>query len=214
MPLRIDTAELYDNEEFLGEVLKRSGIPREDFFIITKLSLPESRRENALATLTSQLVKLQTTYVDLYHLHHLSEGDPDWKPTLKVLQHAVDRGWVRTLAGAHNPAAHGALYAAQVVHSIYSDECGSGLTKNSLRISTTSLTGWPETVLPIRDPIVRAIAKHYGLSPAQVLLRWAMEHGPVSFYPTFIRPTSLVLRACFGSITPRLIKSCAGFAPS
>ena len=65
----IDTAAAYMNEEAVGKAIKRSGIPREEIFITTKLWIQDAGYENAKKAFTKSLERLQVDYIDLYLIH-------------------------------------------------------------------------------------------------------------------------------------------------
>ena len=64
-----DTAQAYANEEGVGRAIKNSGIPREEFFIVTKIWISNYGEEKAYQSILSSLEKLQTEYIDLLLLH-------------------------------------------------------------------------------------------------------------------------------------------------
>src|SRR3954466_3185325 len=65
----IDTAAAYMNEEAVGKAIKRSGVPREEIFITTKLWIQDAGYENAKKAFEKSLEKLQVDYIDLYLIH-------------------------------------------------------------------------------------------------------------------------------------------------
>lgn len=65
----IDTAQAYHNEEGVGRAVRKSGIPREEFFITTKVWITNGGYEKAKASIDESLRKLQTSYVDLLLIH-------------------------------------------------------------------------------------------------------------------------------------------------
>lgn len=70
----IDTAAIYGNEEAVGRAIKRSGVPREELFITTKLWTQDAGYESAMKAFKASLKKLQLDYLDLY-LIHMPFGD-------------------------------------------------------------------------------------------------------------------------------------------
>lgn len=67
----IDTAQSYHNEEGVGAAVKKSGIKREDFFIVTKLWISNYGEEKAKKSIDESLKKLQTDYIDIYYEHRV-----------------------------------------------------------------------------------------------------------------------------------------------
>lgn len=67
----IDTAQAYHNEEGVGRAVRKSGIPREEFFITTKVWITNGGYEKAKASIDESLRKLQTSYVDLLLIHQI-----------------------------------------------------------------------------------------------------------------------------------------------
>ena len=65
----IDTAAAYGNEEAVGNAIKKSGVPRENLFITTKLWISDAGEENAKKAFELSLQKLQLDYLDLYLIH-------------------------------------------------------------------------------------------------------------------------------------------------
>lgn len=64
-----DTAQAYGNEAGVGEAIKESGLPREEFFITTKIWISNAGYEKAKASIEESLQKLQTDYIDLLLIH-------------------------------------------------------------------------------------------------------------------------------------------------
>ena len=98
-----DTASFYETEEYIAEAIQRSGLPREDFFIATKLWKEEMGYEETLAAFERSSQKLNTDYIDLYLIHwpkptHDYEG---WKQlnidTWKAFEKLYKEGKVRAI---------------------------------------------------------------------------------------------------------------------
>ena len=65
----IDTAQAYFNEEGVGAAIAKSGIPREEIFLVTKVWISNNGEEKAAASIEESLRKLQTDYIDLLLIH-------------------------------------------------------------------------------------------------------------------------------------------------
>lgn len=98
-----DTASFYENEEVLGQVLKESGIPREELFIASKVWKTEMGYEETKAALNRSLEKLQMEYLDLYLIHWPipSANCEDWKQldidTWRAMEEMQKEGKIRAI---------------------------------------------------------------------------------------------------------------------
>ena len=98
-----DTASFYETEEYVAEAIRRSGLPREDFFIATKLWKEEMGYEEALAAFERSAKRLNTDYIDLYLIHwpRPTLDYKDWKQldidTWRALEKLYKEGKVRAI---------------------------------------------------------------------------------------------------------------------
>ena len=90
----IDTAQAYGNEEGVGRALAASGLPREDFFITTKIWISNAGYERAKASIDESLKKLGTGYVDLLLIH---QPFGDYYGSYRAMEEAYDAGKVRAI---------------------------------------------------------------------------------------------------------------------
>ena len=90
----IDTAHRYDNEKGVGAAIKKSGIPRKDIFITSKLSPTEFGEEVSYNAINAMLKRLDTDYIDLLLLHHPFN---DYIGAWKAMERAVKEGKVKSI---------------------------------------------------------------------------------------------------------------------
>lgn len=90
----IDTAQAYYNEEGVGEAIKKSGIKREEFFLVTKVWITNSGEEKAYESIDESLKKLKTDYVDLILIH---QPFGDYYGTYRAMQRAYMEGKARAI---------------------------------------------------------------------------------------------------------------------
>ena len=90
----IDTAQAYGNEEAVGSAVKNSGLPREDFFIVTKIWISNTGYEKAKASIAESLKKLQTGYIDLLLIH---QPFGDYYGTYRAMEEAYKEGKARAI---------------------------------------------------------------------------------------------------------------------
>ena len=90
----IDTAQAYGNEEGVGRAMAASGLPREDFFITTKIWISNAGYERAKASIDESLQKLGTGYVDLLLIH---QPFGDYYGSYRAMEEAYDAGKVRAI---------------------------------------------------------------------------------------------------------------------
>ena len=90
----IDTAQAYYNEEGVGAAIKKSGIKREEFFLVTKVWITNSGEEKAAKSIEESLKKLQTDYVDLLLIH---QPFGDYYGTYRAMEKAYKEGKVRAI---------------------------------------------------------------------------------------------------------------------
>ncbi len=90
----IDTAQAYYNEEGVGEAIKKSGIKREEFFLVTKIWITNSGEEKAKKSIEESLKKLKTDYVDLLLIH---QPFGDYYGTYRAMEKAYREGKTRAI---------------------------------------------------------------------------------------------------------------------
>ncbi len=175
----IDTAQAYGNEKGVGQGLRESGVPREDVFITTKFN---PGRKDPVHELEGSLKRLGVDQVDLY-LVHWPQGGPlrAWPG----MEQAKERGLARSVGVSNYSAAQlQEVLASGTIPPVVDQvqfsavEHRRGLVEAAERagivVESYSSLG---TGRHLRDPRVVAIADRVGKTPAQVLLRWCVQHG-------------------------------------
>jgi diketogulonate reductase-like aldo/keto reductase len=177
----IDTARLYRNERGVGEAIRKSGIPREEIWVTTKLFPFEALWvERALQ---ASLRRLNLEYVDLYLVHFPPPGRI--LSTWKKMESLATRGLARSI-GVSNynlGVLNKTLEIADVAPVVNQIHLSPYHYSKDLAESCRALGVAVEAYSPLtrgrnlNDAVPVSIAKAHGTSPAQVLIRWSLQHG-------------------------------------
>ena len=181
---KFDTATFYGNEKEVGEAIRRSGLPREKFFICTKLYPNEFG--HAKEAIEASLARLGIGYVDLMLLHHPGDNDVE---AYKAMERAVAEGKIRSLGVSNYYIEEMREFLPKVsikpvmtqneIHPYYQEKEVRGyMHRNGIVIE-----GWYPfggrgyTKAMFSNGTVKEIAEAHGKSPAQIILRWDLQHG-------------------------------------
>jgi len=192
----IDTAEMYGNEKEVGEAVRRSGVPREEVFVTSKLNNGFHAHDAALKAFDQTLTDLGFEYLDLFLVHWPLPGiDVDYVETWKAMEEIYDSGRCRAI-GVSNFKEHHLrrLFGETVVRpAVNQIEVHPYLAQDELRAFDADHEIVTEAWSPIAqgkvldDPAIVAIAENLGRTPAQVVLRWHVQRGDVVF-PKSVNP--------------------------
>ena len=184
----IDTAQAYANEEGVGAAIAKSGIPREEIFLVTKVWISNNGDEKAAASIDESLRKLGTDYIDLLLIHQ-AYGDVfgSWR----AMEKAYRAGKVRAIGVSNFQEARFFDFATfvDVKPMVNQLQCNTLVQQNSiqqvLKDFDTRMMAWgplggqgAEGV--IKSEVLAAIGSKYSKSAAQVALRWLTQRGIVA----------------------------------
>lgn len=178
----IDTAAIYGNEEEVGNAIRKSGIPREELFVTTKLW--NSDHKDVSSALHASLELLQLDYVDLYLMHFpVPERNGSWKVMEKLCRDGkakaigVSNFTIRHLQQLLKEAAIiPAVNQVEFNPYLYQKELLDFCVKGKIQLEAYSpLTHGKR----LNDKKLSAIAAKYRKSPAQILIRWCLQKNLV-----------------------------------
>jgi 2,5-diketo-D-gluconate reductase A len=191
----LDTATVYGNEREVGRALAESGVAREDVFLTTKC--PPDRAPTAIDTLRESLDLLQTDQVDLWLIHWPGSGSTNvdlWRSFVE----AQEQGLAREIGVSNFDAAliDAVTEATGVVPAVNQIEWSPLLYDSGVLAAHQARNVVLEGYSALRGgtlahPAIVAIAERRGRTPAQVVIRWHLQHGvvviPKSVNPERIR---------------------------
>ncbi len=182
----IDTAEIYGNEGSVGKAFNKSGIPREEVFITTKLWNSDHGYESAMAACERSLKRLDLSYIDLY-LIHWPVTDLRNK-TWKAMETLLEEGKCRAIGVSNYMIRHleKLLDSSLTVPAVNQVEFSPYLYQKGLLEFCYSHGIQLEAYSPLtrgrklNDPKLVSIARRYHKSTAQILIRWILQRGIVA----------------------------------
>lgn len=187
----IDTAEMYGNEREVGEAIRRSGIPREEIFVTSKLNNGFHRPEDAQKAFADTLEALGLEQIDLFLVHWPlpTRYDGDYVSTWRTMASFADDGRAASVGVSNFQPAHLARIIEEtgVVPAVNQVEVHPYLTNETVRAADAEHGIATEAWSPIAqggvldDPVITEVAEAHGVTPAQATLRWHIERGDVVF---------------------------------
>ena len=160
----IDTAQAYQNEEGVGNAWRKSGLKREDLFLVTKVWISNNGEEKAAKSIDESLRKLQTEYIDLLLIH---QAYGDVFGTWRAMEKAYRAGKVRAIGVSNFQA--GRFFDFEPIHA----EFGT-------KVMAWGPLGGQGVDGIVKSEALTAIGAKYGKSAAQVALRWLTQRGIVA----------------------------------
>jgi 2,5-diketo-D-gluconate reductase B len=183
----VDTAQIYGNEADVGQAIADSGVPRDALFLTTKIWTENLAGDKLVPSLKQSLSRLRTDRVDLTLIHWPSPGGAvpvaefmgalaaaqDQGLTARIgvsnfnialLQQAIDAVGAERIA-THQIELHPALQNRKVVDFT---------ARHGIHTTSYMTLGYGKA---LQEPVIQAIARERGATPAQVVLAWALQHG-------------------------------------
>jgi 2,5-diketo-D-gluconate reductase A len=188
----IDTAQMYANEEAVGAAIAKSGLPRDELYVTTKLNNNVHEPARAKQALAESLERLGLDQVDLFLIHWPlpTQYGGDYVATWQTLIELRDAGLTRSIGVSNFQPAHldTIVEATNVLPAVNQIEVHPYFGNDEARAATQRHGALVEAWSPLgqgggelTDPVVTAIAERHGKSPAQVLLRWQIDLGNIVF---------------------------------
>lgn len=197
----VDTASFYQNESAVGNAIRKSGVPREELFVTTKLWVQDTGYEKTKTAFERSLKELQLEYLDLYLIH---QAMGDYYGSWRAMEELYKEGKIRAIGISNffpdrvvDLVAHNEIVPA--VNQIEVNPFYQRATEHELLqkngILTQSWASFAEGKNDIfNNEVLTAIGNQYGKSVAQVILRWLIQRG-VAVIPKSVREERMVENA-------------------
>lgn len=189
----VDTAQFYFNEESVGEAIRRSGLPRREIFLTTKVWNTSQGYSSALSAFDDSMKKLGLDYLDLYLVHWPIAKDfaatyPDaLLETWRALEKLYTDGKVRAIGVCNCLKEHlNVLFGNcsvrpmvnQIEYHFGFDDADQNEAADFSRANGLVVEAWAPLCRgrAFGNPVLAAVAEKYGKTQAQILVRWCLQH--------------------------------------
>ncbi|CAD0301958.1 2,5-didehydrogluconate reductase DkgB [Xanthomonas hortorum] len=183
----VDTAQIYDNEEQVGQAIAASNVPRDQLYLTTKIWVDKFGRGALLPSLQESLRKLGTEHVDLTLIHWPSPQDQvPMREYLEALAQARQQGLTRAIGVSNFTIA----LIKQAIEILGADAIATNqievhpylqnrtliafLREQGIHVTSYMTLAVGEV---LKDPVIQAIAARHDATAAQVTLAWALQQG-------------------------------------
>ncbi|GAA4550060.1 aldo/keto reductase [Amycolatopsis samaneae] len=195
----IDTAAIYGNEAGVGKAITESGIPRDELFVTTKLWNADQGYDSTLKAFDESLAKLGLDRLDLYLIHWPAPELDRYVDTWKAFEKLYADGRVRAIGVSNFQPEHleRLFDAGSVVPAVNQVEVHPYLQQQRVRefdaahgIATEAWSPLAKGGDLLGEPAVAALARKYGRSPAQIVLRWHLQRDTIVI-PKSVTPSRI-----------------------
>ena len=182
---RFDTASLYDNELEVGAAIRKSGLPRSELVVTTKIWNDRHGYESTLEAIDEALDKLNIEYIDLLLIHWPVPSQDKYIETWAAFESALTTGRVQGIGVSNFNVSHleRLLAEGNTVPALNQIELHPALQQDLVRTFDAANGIATEAWSPLargrmnQDEVLQALAAEHGKSVAQVIIRWHLQLG-------------------------------------
>lgn len=198
----IDTASMYENEEGVGDALATTDIPRSEITVATKFWMDDLGYENTLAAAKRSLHKLRLEYIDLFLIHWPAPQRDLYVESWKAMEQLKKDGLVRSIGVCNFHAEHlqRIMDNSDQTPVMNQVELHPWLTQETLKAFHDEHDIVTQAWSPLArgqildDPTLVSLAGDYGVSVAQLVIRWHLQRG-ISVIPKSLSPDRITSNA-------------------
>ncbi|MCL6605028.1 MAG: aldo/keto reductase [Paenibacillus sp.] len=194
----LDTAAIYQNEEAVGRAIKRSGVPREELFVTTKVWVSDAGYEKTKKAFETSLEKLQLDYLDLYLIH---QPYGDVYGSWRAMEELYGQGKIKAIgvSNFHTDRLVDLIIHNEVIPAVnqiethpYNQQIESQTLMEEHQVQIQSWAPFAEGKNNIfQDEVLVSIAEKHNKSVAQVVLRWMTQRNVV-IIPKSVRKERII----------------------
>jgi len=193
----VDTAAIYKNEEGVGRAIRASGVPREELFVTTKVWNKDQGYDSTIRAFEASLSRLGMDYVDLYLIHWPGNDRNRYKETYRAMEELYEQGRIRAIGVCNFQIHHleDLMGSCRIKPMVNQVELHPLLTQKPLLEFCRKEGIQVESWRPLMDgkldlPLLQELAAKYGKTPAQIVIRWHLQHGLVTI-PKSVRESRI-----------------------
>jgi len=184
----LDTAVNYENEREVGEAIRRSGLPRDQIQVASKIPGRHHAYDDAVASVHASLERLGLDHLDLQLIHWPNPSVDRYAEAWRALVDLQKEGLVRSIGVSNFTEAHltRIIEETGVTPSVNQIELHPYFPQGAMRavnerlgIRTESWSPLGKRQAPFTEPAVRAAAERHDVTPGQVILRWQVQLGSI-----------------------------------